>query len=382
VKIERPEWLPQMEAVLETLNEGVLIRDDCDHIIFVNERFVELTGFTAKDVLGHAPEQFYSGEDRDFLTRQIAVGDARGQSRFEFYLPRKSGGRVPVLMSARTIEDPEGRMFAIVTFTDISEQKDAEARLRESNAQLEERQREIDLELKLAARVQQSLAPRNLQWGRVAVESFYQPVRTIGGDFALVSATGDRFLNLLVCDVSGHGISSALLANRIYSETMALIEREVAPGELLHELNRFALQGLSASGFFFSMAMARIHADDCRLEFAGGGHPPVMLVRDGSVRVLESRAMILGALAQAVNGDVTEHVALAAGDRIVLYTDALIEVFNDKGAMLGVEGLQDVVQAAARRPLAEMKQIILEEIERWRHGPPSDDMSLLLAEIL
>ncbi len=382
MKIERPEWLPQMEAVLETLNEGVLIRDDCDHIIFVNERFVELTGFTAKDVLGHAPEQFYSGEDRDFLTRQIAVGDARGQSRFEFYLPRKSGGRVPVLMSARTIEDPEGRMFAIVTFTDISEQKDAEARLRESNAQLEERQREIDLELKLAARVQQSLAPRNLQWGRVAVESFYQPVRTIGGDFALVSATGDRFLNLLVCDVSGHGISSALLANRIYSETMALIEREVAPGELLHELNRFALQGLSASGFFFSMAMARIHADDCRLEFAGGGHPPVMLVRDGSVRVLESRAMILGALAQAVNGDVTEHVALAAGDRIVLYTDALIEVFNDKGAMLGVEGLQDVVQAAARRPLAEMKQIILEEIERWRHGPPSDDMSLLLAEIL
>jgi PAS domain S-box-containing protein len=382
VEIERPEWLPQMEAVLETLNEGVLIRDDCDHIIFMNERLVEMTGYAAKDVLGHAPEWFYSGEDRDFLARQIALGDAKGQSRFEFYLPRKSGGRVPVLMSARTLEDPEGRMFTIVTFTDISEQKDAEARLRESNAQLEERQREIDLELKLAARVQQSLAPCNLQWGRVVVESFYQPVRTIGGDFALVSAVGDRFLNLLVCDVSGHGISSALLANRIYSETMALIEREVAPGELLHELNRFVLHRLGTSGFFFSMAMARIRADDCRLEFAGGGHPPVMLVRGGSVRVLESRAMILGALAEAVNGDVTEHVALAPGDRVVLYTDALTEVFNDKGAMLGVEGLQDVVQAAARRPLAEMKQIILEEIERWRHGPPSDDASLLLAEIL
>jgi phosphoserine phosphatase RsbU/P len=382
VKIERPEWLPQMEAVLETLNEGVLIRDDCDQIIFVNERFEEMTGYVAKDVLGHAAEWFYSGDDRDFLARQIALGDARGWSRFEFYLPRKSGGRMPVLMSAHTIEDPEGRMFAIVTFTDITEQKDAQARLRKLNAQLEERQREMDLELNLAARVQQSLAPHNLQWGRVAVESFYQPVRTIGGDFAIVSATGDRFLNLLVCDVSGHGISAALLANRIYSETMALIERETAPGELLHELNRFVLHRLSASGFFFSMAMARIRADGCRLELAGGGHPPTMLVRDGAIRALESRATILGALPEAVNGDVTEHVALVSGDRVVLYTDALTEVFNDKGAMLGVEGLQGVVQAAARRPLAEMKQAILEEIGRWRHGPPSDDTSLLLAEIL
>jgi sigma-B regulation protein RsbU (phosphoserine phosphatase) len=163
---------------------------------------------------------------------------------------------------------------------------------------------------------------------------------------------------------------------------MALLEREAAPGELLHELNRFVLHRLGASGFFFSMAMARIRANDCRLEFAGGGHPPVMLVRGGAVRVLESRAMILGALAEAVNGDVTEHVALASGDRIVLYTDALTEVFNNKGAMLGVEGLRDIVQAAAQRPLAEMKQAILEEIERWRHGPPSDDASLLLAEIL
>ena len=100
------------------------------------------------------------------------------------------------------------------------------------NALLENRHNEIEEELRLAARVQQSLTPCSLTWGGVAVEAFYAPVRTIGGDFGLVMPRADD-LSLLVCDVSGHGIGSALVANRIYTETLAQIEQGVGLGPMV-----------------------------------------------------------------------------------------------------------------------------------------------------
>jgi PAS domain S-box-containing protein len=383
VEIERPEWLDGMAAVLETLNEGVLIRDDCNHILFVNQRFTEMTGFSAEEMAGHSPGEFYSGEDQDFLFQQMKHGETAGSNRFEFYLPEKKGGRLPVMISARQLEDPEGRLFAIITATDISEQKRTEEQLRNANAELEARHREIEMELALAARVQQSLAPQGLVWGSVAVETFYLPVRTIGGDFGLVSPAGTKFLNLMVCDVSGHGISSALMANRIYSETMSHLERGTELGEMLRELNRFVLQNLHTSGFYFSAAVARLDGAGRKMSFAGAGHPPSMIVqRNGSIRLLESRSMILGAFDGAVGQDAAEEIDLERGDRIVLYTDALNEAFDRHGEMLGIEGLEQIVRLTARLPLDEMKVSILQKIETWRHGPPADDTSLVLAEVL
>jgi sigma-B regulation protein RsbU (phosphoserine phosphatase) len=383
VDLQVPDWLPQMEAVLETLNEGVMIRDDCNQIIFVNERFVEMTGLSAAEVLGRTPTHFYSGEDHEFLKEKIEQSEITGSSSFEFYLPRKDGGRVPVLISGRVIEDPDGRIFAVVTFANITEQKRVEAQLREANEHLEERQREIEIELTLAARVQQSLTPQGLRWGNVAVEAFYLPVRTIGGDFGLVKTVGEHQLNLNVCDVSGHGISSALLANRIYTETISLLERGTEPGEMLRKLNHFSLRNLGASGFFFTMAAARLNSDGRRLTFAGGGHPPVMVVRaGGKICQLKSLALILGTLEEAVIGKVSEEVELARGDRVVLYSDGLTDVFNERGEILGVDGLEEVVRGASRVPLLEMKQGILAGVERWRSGPASDDTSLLIAEML
>jgi serine phosphatase RsbU (regulator of sigma subunit) len=67
--------------------------------------------------------------------------------------------------------------------TDIAAQKRVEQQLRETNSLLEDRQREIEADLAVAARVQQSLAPRSLVWNDLSIEAYYSPARTIGGDF-------------------------------------------------------------------------------------------------------------------------------------------------------------------------------------------------------
>jgi sigma-B regulation protein RsbU (phosphoserine phosphatase) len=381
--LEKPEWLEQMEAILETLNEGVLIADDCDRVLFVNSVFEEMTGFPREAIIGRdAVHDYYSPEDYAVIQERRNKTRQAGRSRDESFLPKKDGSRLPVVVSARTLEDPDGRHFAIVTFTDISEQKNAEAQLRSANARLEDRQKEIEEDLLLAARVQQSLAPKSVIWGAIQVEAFYLPVRTIGGDFGLVSPLDEQHLNLLVCDVSGHGIGSALVANRIYSETMTQLQNGVPLGDMLRQLNTFVMRNIGNSVFFFTLAAARVDRSGRRMIFAGAGHPPVMVVQPGEEpRLLESRSMVLGALPNAVAEEATLDVDLQAGDRIVLYTDGITDVFDSRGEMLGVEGVQKFVRETALLPFGEMKQGILDRVAAWREGPPSDDMSLVLVEV-
>src|SRR6202030_3274367 len=152
----------------------------------------------------------------------------------------------------------DGRAYGIITATDISDQKRVQDELSQTNVLLLERQNQMEQELQLAERVQQSLAPKSLAWGGVSVEAHYQPASSIGGDYGLVIPSEDR-LDVVVCDVSGHGISSALVANRIYSETMAQIERGAKLASMLRHLNHFSVQNLASSSFYFTVAAVRVY---------------------------------------------------------------------------------------------------------------------------
>jgi serine phosphatase RsbU (regulator of sigma subunit) len=341
-----------------------------------------MTGLPRAEIIGPDIHRLYDKAEADIIIAQRELGLQAGHNRFEFVLPRKDGSRLPVIISARVVEDPDGRQFSIVTFTDISDLKRAEQELREVNKKLEERHQEIQEDLTLAARVQQSLAPKSLVWGGVRVETFYHPVRTIGGDFGLVSSLDDHYLNLLVCDVSGHGIGSALVANRIYTEMMTQLRAGSALDTMLTQLNRFVMHNIGSSVFFFTVAAARIDRPGRRMVFAGAGHPPAMIAHNGAEpRLLESRSMVLGALPDAVDAEATLDVDLDSGDRVVLYTDGITDVFNSRGEMLGVEGVQKIVRETSRLPFNEMKKGILDSVAQWREGPPTDDVSLVLVEV-
>jgi sigma-B regulation protein RsbU (phosphoserine phosphatase) len=383
VEAEKPIWLADMEAILETVNEGVIIVDDCQNIIFSNTVFRQMTSFSNDRLMGGTVATFYTPEEMRYLAEQRERGLRVGHNRFEFVLPRKDGTRLPVVVSARRFEDPDGREFAVITFTDISEQKLAQTQLRDANAKLEERQKEIEEDLSLAARVQQSLAPQSIVWGGVRVDTYFHPVRRIGGDFGLVAPQDEEYLNLLVFDVSGHGIGAALVANRLYSATMAQLQAATPLGEMYRQLNQFVMRNLGSSVFFFTAAAARIERDARRLVFAGAGHPPAMVVTPGGEpRLLESRSMVLGALPEAVAADPSVEVDVAPGDRLVLYTDGITDVFDSHGEMLGVPGVEKIVRETARLPFCEMKKALLDRVAEWREGPPLDDVSLILLEVL
>jgi protein phosphatase len=216
----------------------------------------------------------------------------------------------------------------------------------------------------------------------MSVDAFYHPVHSIGGDFVLVNSIDHEHVSLLVCDVSGHGIGSALVANRIYSETAAHMRSGMPFPDMFGELNRLLIEDIAGSGMFITAAAARIDARRRCMLFAGAGHPPAMLARQGQAPLLlESRSMILGALPDAVDVTANLEVQLQPDDRIVLYTDGITEVFNSRGEMLGIEGVQEIVRQKSSLSPHEMKQGILDGVAAWREGPPTDDVSLVLVHV-
>ncbi len=382
MELENPEWLGQIEGILETLNEGVMVVDDCQHVVFTNEIFRDMSGFSSDLLTGQTVSDFFTLSEAQLLNEHRERGMRDGGNRFEFVLPRKDGSRLPVIISARGLEDPDGRFFAVITFTDISEQKNAEMKLRDANAELEERHRELEEELTLAVRVQQSLAPQSIVWGAVRVDTYYNPVRRIGGDFGLVNPQDEDYLDLLVFDVSGHGIGAALVANRLYTATMAQLSAGTGFGEMFRHLNRFVLHDLGGSVFFFSAAAARIDRTARQITFTGAGHPPAMIVTPGEEpRLLESRSTVLGAIPDAIDAEPAIESRAEPGDRLVLYTDGITDVFDSSGEMLGVPGVQRFVRETAMLPFSKMKDALLERVAAFRKGPSADDVSLILAEI-
>ena len=102
-----------------------------------------------------------------------------------------------------------------------------------------------------------------------------------------------------------------------------------------------------------------------------------MLTRATFMELLDIANVSLSHIA----GGLAVSIDMATGDRLVLYTDGLVEVFNQSHEMLAVKGLEKLVRESAMQPLPRMKQTILDGVAAWRRGLIADDISLMIIEL-
>ena len=140
VNIKTPDWLCQMEIILEELNEGVVIVNDQLRVVFANEALTRMGHYERAEIEGRTPDAIFPATDIPYIMRQNESGHRYGRSRSEFYLPRKNGEKIPAIFSGRVIQGPDGQEYVLLIVSDISAQKRVEEQLRESNAHLEKRQ--------------------------------------------------------------------------------------------------------------------------------------------------------------------------------------------------------------------------------------------------
>jgi hypothetical protein len=239
---------------------------------------------------------------------------------------------------------------------------------------------EMRRELVDARKLHESLFPAPVTAGPVRVNYSYEPMRQIGGDFLYVFRTpADDGIgvvtNIVLLDVTGHGIPAALTVNRLHGELERVFAEDPSsgPGHVLRLLNRYVHLTLSHHSVYVTALCIRIDPTRHELAYASGGHPPAFLRGvDGTIDELHSTSLVLGAAADVDFDALPETRRFAPGDTLIAYTDGAIECRDQTGKMLKISGLQRLV-ASGEAPAGQWAGTVLDAVTRFRFGPPADD---------
>jgi serine phosphatase RsbU (regulator of sigma subunit) len=239
-----------------------------------------------------------------------------------------------------------------------------------------------------ASEVQRNLMPRD----RLRVEGLDIAGRSqwcdeTGGDyydFFTRTVAGQAHTGIVVGDVTGHGISSALLMT---TARAFLRERIAAPGstaEVLTDVNRHLARDVDGTNRFMSMFYAEIDAARRRICWTRAGHDPALVHTPGSDAVGELAGpgfpLPLGVMADAVYAE--GHGALQAGQIIVIGTDGIWEARSPQGDYFGKNRLMALVRAHAERSAAVIARVLIDALDAFRHPrPPEDDATLVVAKV-
>jgi phosphoserine phosphatase RsbU/P len=250
------------------------------------------------------------------------------------------------------------------------------------NARLLEEERlkqKIEEELDVARTIQQNLLPRRLPeegWFRACGSSLAS--HQVGGDYFDVVKAGDSCWAFVVADVSGKGVSSALLASLLQGAFLTAGEGPERMTQKVESINRF-LNERTEGGKYATMFYGTLDRDG-RLRYINAGHcEPILLSSSGRYEYLETTAMPVGLLPQT-EFPVTERL-LSAGDRIVICSDGVTEAQNPRGEFFGRKPLREIVVAHPADTGAELHGAVLGAVKAFvDSAPQADDITLVIIE--
>ncbi len=268
-----------------------------------------------------------------------------------------------------------------------------------------EKQR-LENELAIAQEVQAQLFPKEIvQLESLEVHGFCRPARTVSGDYYDFLALNSDKMILAVGDISGKGISAALLMATIHSavrayslEGIPLLRQpaavgaaansglmlasefqgaEVSPASLLSLLNH-QLYESTPEAKYATLFLGVYDGAKRRLTYSNGGHlPPILISKDGSVRSLSCSGTVVGLLDNIEYPETT--VELHGDDLILAYSDGVTEPENDYGEF-GEERLVQIVRENRHLPLARITELVTAAVDDWiGDNEQPDDVTLVLA---
>jgi len=240
----------------------------------------------------------------------------------------------------------------------------------------EEEYGEIQRELELASRIQLSLLPGTFPSSdafRIAAR--YVPVKSVAGDFYDVIAADAGHVGLLIADVSGHGVPAALIASMVKMAAVSQRDNAAHPAQLLSGMNR-ALCG-NTQGQYVTAAYVFVDGENKELRYAAAGHPSMMHLRNGTVSEIAENGLLLAAVDGITYTEIA--VALEPGDRLLLYTDGMVEARNAAGAMFGEAALFAALEKSAGLAPDEAAERIIALVQQWAPSQ-DDDLTLLVCD--
>lgn len=265
----------------------------------------------------------------------------------------------------------------------ILEVEEKDRRLEAQAAQIEKHLAALRRDLAIAADLQINLLPvEHPNVRELRLFDRFLPATELCGDYYDYILHPDGDFDVVVADVTGHGVASALVSVQIRAITRSRGRFEKSPATVLRHLNEFMISNFNRQFFMtmFYLAYRAAGRDSPRLLYAGAGHTPPLLVNaDGRAREIRSQGLPLGVDIGAEFAE--DHLELAPGDRLLVYTDGLVEVYDGSRQQWGPDGLKRALLEASSLAGREVIDKLLREARYFGGQRPfDDDVTVVLVE--
>ncbi len=289
------------------------------------------------------------------------------------------------LLVPRSLEPADflAQVQALVRLKDRQDQvgiKAAEAQ--RINKRLQTTYQQIDQELDLARRLQQSFLPQSLPAlpeVKFAVE--YRPCGQVGGDFYDVFRLDENHYGFYVADAMGHGVGASLLTIFVKKgvrakDIVGQSYRLVPPNEVLHRLNHDFIDQALSDAPFITMVYGLFNFREGLLHFSRAGHPyPLYIPREGPLELWQMEGSLLGVFATQYRLRMQE---LRPGDKVLFYTDGM-DAAGFASHPVGIPSLLAAAEHFRELPIDQLVQRLA--IDLFGSTKQNDDLTLLGMEI-
>jgi phosphoserine phosphatase RsbU/P len=295
-------------------------------------------------------------------------------------------GRMQDLFRLDWVDIRSGTFFSLIVGVAFFMTGQARARLERRNRELESqitigqiKLQAHDAELKAAHEIQAHLLPRELpQMRPFQIACAWEPARSVGGDYFDVLTLGPQQLGVCIADVSGKGITAALLMANLQAAVRAFAPGSSGPGALCRTLNE-TLCGSVAPGKFVTLFYGVIDSDTLTLRFENAGHSSPIVLRGEEATILTDGGTVLGLFPKAAYEE--RRFELRPGDCLLLTTDGVTEAADENDQEFGNERVIAAARAARSLGAQAIRTRILEDVTRFCNGNFQDDASLIVVTV-
>jgi PAS domain S-box-containing protein len=353
--------------IIETTGEGFLMVDRNFVITDVNQALCSMVGYHREEIVGKHPSDFATEDFRQFLLAnqmQLTSGENAG---LEGTLLSRDGRQIPILIYGNNLRDAQGTIIGNFNFViNMFEHKRA---------------------LALAAEVQKSLLPqRGLEVDGFDIAGKTISCEEIGGDYYDFMGKGycaEDHVNIVVGDVTGHGVEAALLMTtaRAFLRMRAAQCGDLA--EIVTEMNRHLALDLSDTGRFMTLFCLRIDHQQRGLRWVRAGHPPAYLYDPGQddFRELMGQGLALGVDDTVVYRE-NRTTGLKAGQVVAVGTDGIWEARNRRGDVYGRERFLEIIRQSVQADAQTILEAVYTDLFAFTLGvKPADDITLVVIKV-
>jgi phosphoserine phosphatase RsbU/P len=252
--------------------------------------------------------------------------------------------------------------------------------LREAHEQIARQLVAINIELEMARQIQLSILPRGTpEISGLEIVARYMPMTSVAGDFYDFIVVDDKHVGILIADVSGHGLPSALIASMLQVALAGQTANASDPVRVLSGLNQ-ALCGKFERNFV-TAAYVYVDMEKKILTYAGAGHPPLLLWRNAAGKVDEvvENGLFLGMFPEATYASL--QLPVGPSDRVILYTDGIPETKNPSEQEFGTARIMKFMNNSKSLAVDQFADGLLDELSTFSGQPrgqgQQDDITVL-----